>query len=234
MTKDTATAKALAERTGVNATLPRVQGSAGRGLQRRRRHATERVDAQRTDWGQAMSQYAWHFITEDWRSAEGKRKPWKDGAIERHRGELAPCRSGLHSSPTAWDALQYAPGPLLSLVEIPDVGNDCIPHGDPVDKHVSRWRRRVQTIDLSRELRQFACDVAEEALNREEQAGRTVDERSRAAIEVARRYANGQADREELAAARDAAWAAAWDAAGAAHRQKFNALIETLFAEARP
>ena len=187
-----------------------------------------------------MTQYAWHFITEDWRSGNGNCKPWRDGEIERHRGAIAPCESGLHSSPTPWDALQYAPGPLLSLVEIPDVGDDCIPHGDPADKHVSRWRRRIKTIDISKELRLFACDVAEEALNREEQAGRTVDERSRAAIEVARRYANGQADREELPAAwyaaRDAANAAASAAAwyaGAEQRQKFNALIESLFAEAR-
>jgi hypothetical protein len=44
------------------------------------------------------------------------------------------------------------------------------------------------------------------------------DPRSLAALDVAERYAAGKATDEELAAARDAAWAAedAWDAAGAA------------------
>jgi len=42
------------------------------------------------------------------------------------------------------------------------------------------------------------------------------DPRSLAALEVAERYANGRATDEELAAARAAARAAAWDAAGAA------------------
>ena len=46
------------------------------------------------------------------------------------------------------------------------------------------------------------------------------DQRSLDALDVAERFANGQATEEELGAARDAAWAAtraaAWDAAGAA------------------
>jgi len=48
------------------------------------------------------------------------------------------------------------------------------------------------------------------------------DPRSRAALDVAERYANGEATAEELdaarAVARDAAWAAAWAAAGDAAR----------------
>ena len=69
-------------------------------------------------------------------------------------------------------------------------------------------------------LRQFACDCASRALHRERKAGREPDERSRAAIRVARRFARGKATQEELAAARSAAWSAArsaaWSAGGSA------------------
>jgi len=71
------------------------------------------------------------------------------------------------------------------------------------------------------------------------------DKRSLDAIDVAERFANGQATQAELeaardaawaawaaawAAARDAAWAAAWDAAGDAQRDK---LIEMVIAEGK-
>lgn len=58
--------------------------------------------------------------------------------------------------------------------------------------------------------------------------GRTVwdlltDDRSRNAVVVAERYANGNATQEELAAARAAAWDAAWDAAGDARDAAWDA-----------
>ena len=67
----------------------------------------------------------------------------------------------------------------------------------------------------ARDLRWLACDWAEEALLRERAAGREPDPRSWAAVEVARRYARGEATTEELAAAWDSAWDA-WAAAEAA------------------
>lgn len=48
------------------------------------------------------------------------------------------------------------------------------------------------------------------------------DPRPLAALDVAERYANGQATDEELAAARDAAWTAARDAALAAQTDEFR------------
>jgi len=58
-------------------------------------------------------------------------------------------------------------------------------------------------------LRLFACDCAERALTREREAGREPDVRSWEAVQVSRRFANGQATHEELSAARAAAASAA-------------------------
>jgi hypothetical protein len=58
--------------------------------------------------------------------------------------------------------------------------------------------------------RHFAVDCAESVRHL------MTDARSTAALDVARRHANGEATDNELSAARDAAWDAAWDAARAA------------------
>jgi len=79
--------------------------------------------------------------------------------------------------------------------------------------------------ECERIARLFACDCAERALLREREKGREPAPASWAAIEVARRFAAGEAPLDELvaardaardaarAAARDAAWDATWDAA---------------------
>ena len=67
-------------------------------------------------------------------------------------------------------------------------------------------------------LRLFACDCAEHVLPIFDKKY-PKDARPRECIAVARRYANGEASNEEMAAARDAAgaaWAAAWAAWAAA------------------
>jgi hypothetical protein len=119
-----------------------------------------------------------------------------------HDGLIEMCSSGLHASPTAWAALQYAPGELLHKVEL-----DGIAETHEGDKAVASKRRIVATIDATDIMRRFARTVAlgvihlwnppavvVEYLN-------TGDESNRAAA---------------WAAARDAAWDAAWAAAGAA------------------
>ncbi len=74
-------------------------------------------------------------------------------------------------------------------------------------------KKRGLTLDESK-LRLFACDCAEQTLPIFER-DYPEDKRPRHAIETARRFANGEATCEELAAA-GAAAGAAWDAAGAA------------------
>ena len=72
-----------------------------------------------------------------------------------------------------------------------------------------------------REIRLMACDFAESVVHLAN------DERCNKAIEVSRRFANGLATKEEVNAARAAAWdaarAAAWDAARAAARDAARA-----------
>lgn len=66
-----------------------------------------------------------------------------------------------------------------------------------------------------REIRLMACDFAESVLGLFEKK-HPDDKRPREAIEVARKFAKGEATKKEMFVAEDGAWAAAWDALEAA------------------
>src|SRR3990167_2127229 len=191
---------------------------------------------------------AWHFLRDDMRSGSGAEPAWTEGEERTITGRLKLCDRGYHSSPTPWDALQYAPGSMLCLVEISE------PVKRDKDKAVSRTRRLVRAINIERELRLFACDCAESAVEIVRTRGAKPDPRSLAAIATARRFANGGASVEELdaaapsaaeaaRAAAEAAWAAwaAWAAAEAASaaraaraaaeaaKAQFNEMAEALY-----
>ncbi len=153
----------------------------------------------------------WHFLADPTRLANdgGPLLP----VVELPKGihpEL--CSTGFHASRRPLDALSFAPGPWLCRVRL---------EGEVVrddDKAVgSRRVLLAGPVDVSRELRLFACDCAERVLPIFERE-RPGDARPRAAIETARRFVNGEATDKEMAAARDAARAAARAAAGAAAR----------------
>jgi len=75
------------------------------------------------------------------------------------------------------------------------------------------WLLARTTIDFnSPKLRLMACDFAESVLHLVPKG----EDRPKAAIEIARKFANGEVTREEMAAARDAAEDAARAAGGAA------------------
>jgi len=75
------------------------------------------------------------------------------------------------------------------------------------------WALRATAEDSGPIARELACDYAEHVLPIFER-DYPDDKRPREGIEVARRYARGEATDEELAAAEDATWDAAWAAAG--------------------
>jgi hypothetical protein len=154
---------------------------------------------------------AYHFLKADMKTGNGQEKAWTVGEERTHKAKtLVICVRGYHSSPSLWDALEYAPGPMATVVEISE------PEGRQDDKYVSRTRKLLCAVNIETELRQFAIDCAERALLREREEGREPDPRSWAALEAAKAFLRGEITPGELAAARDAAKAAAKAAAYAA------------------
>ena len=121
-------------------------------------------------------------------------------------GTLDICTRGLHACLKPLDALRYAPGALVSHVQL---GGTIIEEGD---KHAASERTIMWTADATRTLHEFAIWCAEQALG----LIKNPDPRSLEALEVKRLWLDGEATDDELAAARAAAWNAAWDAARAA------------------
>ena len=156
------------------------------------------------------------FLTAERRSPNGTGR-WTVNRWRSVRGELVACSNGLHAT-TADNLLPFFDKQLWR-VEIVD---EYLWHTDSMGrKLVARRMRIVERIESwnGRTARLFAADCAERVLPLFE-ARSPGDTRPREAIAVVRRFANGDATRDELAAARDAAEAAAgvaaWDAAEAA------------------
>ena len=154
------------------------------------------------------------------------------------------CKSGLHASRRALDALQCAPGPIARLVEL---AGRLI---ESYDKLVARRRRVIRAIDATEVLRRFACEqalavahlwncppVVRRFLETRDESLRTAAgvavwtagaaasaaagaaagaAASAAAGAAASAAAGAAASAAARAAARAAAWAAAWAAAEAA------------------
>lgn len=166
---------------------------------------------------------AYHFVSDTLR--DGRPVP-ADGEWLEHTGPLELCEAGLHASVCPLDALQYAPGNTLCLV---DLGGEII-HGD--DKVVASRRRIIARIDAEPLMREFARWCALQVIAHW------------AAPDVVRRYletgdesVRDAAWAAALDAARDAAWAAAWDAARdaawAAQRARFRSMVDAAFGGAK-
>jgi hypothetical protein len=171
-----------------------------------------------------------------------------------HTGTLALCESGLHASLEPFDALRFAPGPTVCLVEC----DGQILHGS--DKLVCERRRIIARMDATELLRYFARMQAVSCLHLWMTEPPDVvldylmtgDESLRLAAQSAAWLAREAAQSAAWLAAQSAAWLAAQSAtrsasesaaadaalaaaadaawsAEAAARQEFNALVYECF-----
>ena len=188
---------------------------------------------------------AYHFVGNTLR--DGSPIP-SDGEWLVYNGPLEMCQSGLHASLEPFDALRYAPGHTLCLVDCEGIEKQ------DHDKFVCRRRRIVQRGDASVMLNYFARmqalsvvhlwdvpDVVLEYLMSGDSRAAAQDAAwaatraatCAAAQDAARAAAQDAAQDAAWAAAQDAAraaaWAAAWDAAWAATRADFKALVAEFF-----
>ncbi len=154
-----------------------------------------------------MSELMWHFIADN-RLRDGS-PPAQPGETEHWDGPVVLCESGLHACPRALDALSYAPSGKTSQVRLVTLGGTVV-RGD--DKAAASERPILASADCTRALHEFGLWCAEQVRHL------MTDERSTHALDVKRKWLDGQATDDELSAARDAAWDAAGDAAGDAAR----------------
>jgi len=178
---------------------------------------------------------AYHFVGEKLR--DGRDVP-PDGEWLVHEGEVSICKSGLHASLEPYDALNYAPGNTICLVEVA-----CIVD-EQHDKLVCRLRKIIKRIDIKEHLRRFAADCADSVAYLYNLPNISFDLppfppiTCEAALAVAARDSSTATD--SASAARDAicyAARAAYLASSIAHdyevdfRNKFNEMIYDLFKE---
>ena len=170
---------------------------------------------------------AYHFCGATLR--DGRPIP-ADGEWLVHEGQVTICETGLHASSHPFDALQFAPGATLCIVECEDIVTEH------VDKLVCRRRKIVKRIDATELLWKASREYAKSVLHLWDAPQvvkdflDTGDESLMAAARAAARDAAWDAARDAgWAAARAAGWAAARAAARAAQRDLFAKLVEEAF-----
>ena len=166
---------------------------------------------------------AYHFTNEKLR--DGSPIP-KRGVWLKHKGAVVPCQSGLHASLHPFDALQYAPGNMLHLVEVRG-GIQKIND----DKIVARERKIIKTINAEKIMRDFARWNALKVLHLWPNPPDVVMRFLKTGDESLRAAAVDAAVDAAVAAARAAAGAAARAAAGAAARAAFIKKSRRKFAQ---
>ena len=172
---------------------------------------------------------AYHFVGATLR--DGSPIP-PDGKWLTVKGELKMCEWGLHASIHPWDALQYAPGATLCLVEL---GGKILRQDDKVCARKRKIIARFDATDMLYEhARKSALSVIHlweaPAIVREYLETGRADLRA-AAWAAAWAAAEAAAEAAARAAAWDAARDAAWAAAEAAAQTRFLTDVEAKFKE---
>jgi hypothetical protein len=171
---------------------------------------------------------AWHFVGKTLR--DGRPVP-EDGEWLKCPDKLIMCASGLHASRQPFDALQYAPGSTLCLV---DCAGELI---EQSDKLVCAERRIVVRMDATELCGYFARMQALSAVHLWEAPDAVLDFLMTGdAAASADAYADAAARASAYAAAHAAAHAAARASADAAAyadaayaREEFNKLVMECF-----
>ncbi len=188
---------------------------------------------------------AYHFLAADGRLRDGRDAP-ADGVKLVFPDAPILCERGLHASLDPFDALQYAPGPILCRVEC----DGHIIRGN--DKLVCTERTILARADASERLRYFARMQALSVVDKWNAPGVVLDwlmtgdealrdaasraasrAASSAAWNAASNAAWNAASNAAWNAASRAAWSAAWSAASnaawSAARAEFNQLVREGF-----
>ena len=172
-----------------------------------------------------MTTYGWHFLYAGSRLRTGEEAP-EDGVwLTTDKARI--CESGLHGSKHPFDALKYAPGPILCLCEFGEIKGE---HGD---KFVSRSRRIIARMDATEMLMYFARMQALSVVHAFAAPDVVLDYlmtgKDRSAAEAAAEAAAWSVAR---AAAEAAAWSAAWSVAKAVARAAAEAAEATTWSVA--
>jgi len=188
---------------------------------------------------------AWHFVNKKLR--DGSPIP-RDGKRLVFKGQPILCEQGLHASLEPFDALQYAPGNTLCLVECGGI----ILHQD--DKLVCTERTIIARMNAEPLLIFFARQQAlsvihlypngtddvvfDYLMTGDEKLRDAAGDAAGAAAWTAAGAAAGAAARAAAwaaagAAAGDAAWAAAWAAAECANGMEVGSVVSTAIPSTR-
>lgn len=146
-----------------------------------------------------MTIIAWHFTGD--RLRDGSPIP-QIGEWLEYTGKVEICKSGLHASRDPFDALQFAPGPMLHKVECDQIVDE------EEDKFVCLRRRIIASRDATEGLRYFA--------------------RMRA-LSVVHLWSAPDVVLDFLMTGNPVIAAAAWSAARDAARKEWNALVKEAF-----
>jgi hypothetical protein len=148
---------------------------------------------------------AYYFASEDRKLRFGDGRAISVSVTHKHEGAVVLCERGLHAARTPFEALQYAPGPILYLVRLGGV----IVEGD--DKVVAAERTYLAEFDATELSRIFARQQAMKHI----ELIRPFCSRDAYAAIVAYLRTGEEGCREAARAAAEAAWAAVWAAEAA-------------------